>query len=328
MTALALGVLTVLWLAGTLVPLVWWLRQRRRPDLWTSLPLPAAVLNSTGTPTATGGPHSPSDLTVDLALPAPGRTARSRSRDGSPVALTGLPGGALALALPADPVRERRDHLLADLGGRLAHDLNTPLAAVLGHLDLVAHEPISEQARNSITVCQAEIARAHTLAGDLLALTRLRAGTARRAHEHAGAIAEGAASALLPLADQLDAELVVETPSDRVLVDVVADDLLRALRNLLTNALQHGLGERRRVRLCVDADSTSVTFRVQDSGPGLAPDELVRLSEPMVRGQTQAIGSGLGLAIATEVVGAHGGELTSGRNGAWAELRFTLPRTP
>ena len=64
------------------------------------------MLNTTGTPTATGGPDSPHDLTVDLALPAPGRTARSRSRDGSPVALTGLPDGALALALPADPLRD------------------------------------------------------------------------------------------------------------------------------------------------------------------------------------------------------------------------------
>ena len=320
--------LAAIWLTGVAVPLGWWLRQRRRPDLWAALPLPAALLDTTGRPVNRAGPDSPADLTADGALPARGRTSRAISRDGTPLAMSGLPGGALALALPADPLRDRRDRLLADLGSRLAHDLNTPLAAVLGHLDLIRHEAISEQARASVQVCQQEVARAHTLARDLLALTRLRAGTARRAPEHAGALAEEAASALLPLADQLDAGLTVQTPSERVLVDVAAEDLVRALRNLLLNALHHGLGEQRQVRLCVDADPRAVTFRVQDSGPGLTADKLAELSEPLARGDTNSTtpGNGLGLAIAQEVVHAHGGQLGSIQHGAWSEITFTLAR--
>lgn len=325
---MTLALLVTVWLLLAAVPFAWWLTTRRRVDVWRSLPVPAALLDADGRVRDQAGPVSEVAFGVCSGLPARGHVIRSRASDGTPVALAGVRGGALAVALPRDPVADRRDHVLADLGSRLAHDINTPLDALRGHLDLIAHEPISEPARESVRTCQRELARLQTTAQDLLAFTRLRAGGGRRAQHLAGALAEEAVAALLDRADALGATLTVDVPSERVVVDVAEGELLRALRNLVGNALTHGLGERRDVLVTVSADADTVTFSVADSGPGLTSGDLARLSQPLVRGDgVTTTGSGLGLAIVNEVLAAHGSALdVAPRNGGGTVLSFVLPR--
>jgi signal transduction histidine kinase len=190
-------------------------------------------------PRETAGPARDIDFTLTSALPAAGHVAQSTTTAGIPVALSGLRGGgALALALPADPVRDRRDRILAELGARLAHDINTPLTALQGHLELLAQDVTTDASQESVRTCRREMHRLQTTAQDLLTYTRLRAGGGRRDHHLAGALLEEAAAALLDEADALHATLTVEVPSDRVLVDVADGDLVRALRNLIANALR------------------------------------------------------------------------------------------
>jgi signal transduction histidine kinase len=325
---MTLPVLVVSWLLLALVPFGWWLATRRRVDVWKALPVPAALLGPDGAVRDQAGPVSEVAFDVAAGLPARGHVIRTRSSDGTPVALAGVRGGALAVALPRDPVADRRDHVLAELGSRLAHDINTPLDALRGHLDLIAHEPVSDTALASVRTCQRELTRLQTTAQDLLAFTRLRAGGGRRARHAAGALAEEAAAALLDRADELGATLTVDVPSERVEVDVAEGDLLRALRNLIGNALAHGLGERRDVLVTVTADADTVTFAVADSGPGLTREDVMRLSEPLTRGEgVTGPGSGLGLAIVSEVLAGHGAALDVGpRDGGGTVLSFTLPR--
>jgi signal transduction histidine kinase len=325
---MTLALLVAAWLLLAAVPFAWWLAGRRRVDVWKALPVPAALLDTDGRVRDQTGPVSGVEFDVSAGLPARGHVIRSRSADGTPVALAGVRGGALAVALPRDPVTDRRDHVLAELGSRLAHDINTPLDALRGHLDLIAHQPIADPARESVRTCQRELARLQTTAQDLLALTRLRAGGGHRAHHLAGALAEEAVAALLDRADNLGATLTVDVPSERVVVDVAEGDLLRALRNLVGNALIHGLGERRDVQVTVSADADTVTFSVADSGPGLTREDLARLSQPLVRGDgVTSTGSGLGLAIVNEVLTAHGSALdVAPRDGGGTVLSFILPR--
>jgi len=323
-------VMLTLWLLTASVPFAWWAWGRRRVDVWRSLPVPAALLGVDGKVRQRTGPATDHSFDVDTALPAKGRVARTRAVDGTRLAVTVVRGGALAVALPADPVADRRDRVLGELGARLAHDINTPLSVLFGHLDLIAHESISETARESVRTCQREMRRLQTTASDLLTLTRLRAGGGQRRPHLAGALAEEAAAGLLDRADEVGASLTVEVPSERVLVDVADAELVRALRNLVANALTHGLGERRQVVVAVDADPGSVTFSVTDSGPGLTAEDVLRLSEPLVRGDgATGAGSGLGLAIVSEVLASHGSQLdVSSPKHDGTTLSFTLPRVP
>ena len=108
---------------------------------------------------------------------------------------------------------------------------------------------------------------------------------------------------------------------------VAEADLVRALRNLIGNALAYGLGQDRAILVAVDASPDTVTFTVADSGPGLDEAELETLSQPLVRGaDTATTGSGLGLAIVAEVLAGHGTRLETSRDADRPRLHFTLPR--
>lgn len=332
--------LALFWLTLGLIPLGWWCQRRRHVDLWRAMPVPLALLDRHGQPQHRTGPASDADLTPTSGLPAPGRVARAHSADGTPLALAGLPrGGAVALALPPDPVGQRRDRVLAELGARLAHDINTPLAALHGHLDLLTHAPLDDRSLTSVRTCQRELTRLQTTAQDLLTYTRLRAGGSTRRPHLAGALAEEAAAALLQQADQHQATLTVHVPAERVMVDVSEAEIVRALRNLISNALIHGLThgpspnreDGRDVIVSVDSTHDTVTFGVSDPGPGLSSEQLLDLSQPLVRGPqalgSRSTGSGLGLAIVAEILTGHGSALRTGHDAQdRAQLSFTLPR--
>ncbi|HEU0130278.1 MAG TPA: HAMP domain-containing sensor histidine kinase [Mycobacteriales bacterium] len=316
-----------LWAASLAALAAWWLLTRRRVDTWRLWPVPAALLDAEGSVRARTGPPGGPDLAAATGVPAPGQVVRGATADGTPLAVAGFRGGALAVALPRDPVTDRRDAMLAELAPRLAHDVYTPLTAVVGHLDLLAHEPISDSARQSITVCRSEVERIATMSRDLLALTAIRGGTATRTHAYAGALAEEAVAGVLPLADEVGATVAFEAPAEAAIVDVAEGDVIRALRNLLLNALRHGLGNARRVTLRVTGTDDTVTFSVVDSGPGIPPDRLDALCQPMTRGDgATGPGSGLGLAIVAEVLRAHGSHLTVANHPDGATFAFALPR--
>jgi signal transduction histidine kinase len=260
-------------------------------------------------------------------LPASGLVLRTQTADGTEVAVTGLPGGALAVALPGGAVRRRRDQLLGELAPRLAHDVHTPLTAVTGHLDLLAHEELPETARRSVDICRREVDRIAALSRDLLALTAVRAGSAPHTVHPAASLAEEATAAVLPEADAHGVPVRVETPAGRATVRAADGELIRALRNLLRNAIQHGGGPTPEVLLRVAADEDSVCFAVSDHGPGIPPGELDRMCEPLVRGPgATGTGGGLGLAIVAEVLRAHGSKLESSRDATGSTLSFRLPR--
>lgn len=203
------------------------------------------------------------------------------------------------------------------------------MAAVVGHLDLIAHEQISPAAMVSVRTCQRELLRLQTTAADLLAYTRLRAGGGVRSLQLAGALVEDAAAAFFDRADEERVVLSVEVPDERVAVVASEGDIVRALRNLIANAFSHGLsGGGRDIVVSADADEQSVTFAVADRGPGLGAEELASLSQPLVRGPGVAgPGSGLGLAIVGEILTGHGASLQcTARGGGGAVLSFTLPR--
>lgn len=87
--------------------------------------------------------------------------------------------------------------------------------------------------------------------------------------------------------------------------------LRRALANLVDNAARHGNGEVR-VRLA----EAPLRFEIDDTGPGLAPEQMERVFEPFYQAdrarnhRRQGVGVGLGLAIARSCARAHGGDVT------------------
>ena len=103
--------------------------------------------------------------------------------------------------------------------------------------------------------------------------------------------------------------------------------LRRAIANLLDNAIKYGASAHVEVRDSAD----ELAIRVQDQGPGIAPEELEKVFEPFYRIEgsrsRETGGTGLGLAIARQIARAHGGEVALiNRPGGGLEACLSLPR--
>jgi two-component system sensor histidine kinase KdpD len=166
------------------------------------------------------------------------------------------------------------------------------------------------------------------LVGNLLEFTRLEGG-AVRVRSVPMSVEDLVGSARVALRDRLvDHPVQMDVPADcpPVLVDEVL--IQSVLINLLDNAVKYS-PPGSPITISSQADSQAVTVTVSDRGPGLMPDEVVRVFDKFFRGHSQAGvgGAGLGLAIVKGVVEAHGGSvLARNRVGGGAEFAFTLPR--
>ena len=122
-----------------------------------------------------------------------------------------------------------------------------------------------------------------------------------------------------------------DLPDEEVLAEVDPRRIERILRNLLTNALDHGEGHP--VEVIVAADSDAVAVLVRDHGIGLEPGQQDLVFTRFWRGDPsrdrRTGGTGLGLSISLEDARLHGGWLQAwGAPGQGSAFRLTLPRSP
>jgi signal transduction histidine kinase len=129
--------------------------------------------------------------------------------------------------------------------------------------------------------------------------------------------------------DDGPADIAIEatcTPEDAT-ARIDPGDLSQVLANLVRNSLQamRESGRGRRITVAARRDATGVAFSVSDDGPGIAPEHLSRIFEPLYT--TRPGGTGLGLSISRDLVEAHGGRLTvASTPGRGAQFTIHLPQ--
>jgi two-component system OmpR family sensor kinase len=218
--------------------------------------------------------------------------------------------------------RERR--FIADA----AHELRTPIAALAvqaENLDMAATEPdrIARSAK-----LKAGIRRTAHLLEQLLDHARY-AGDAKRVNEaiDISSVARTVVADFLPLAARRSIDLGF-TKSEHVLVKVDESAVATVVRNLVANALQY-TPSGGRVDIGVFTSQNEAILEVEDSGPGVPPEDLDRIVDPFTRGpDPRGEGTGLGLSIVSRIARTAGGRLgLENRDGAGSGLRarVTLP---
>jgi signal transduction histidine kinase len=123
----------------------------------------------------------------------------------------------------------------------------------------------------------------------------------------------------------VDLRLERENPPDSV--DGDAEQLRRALHNLIKNAVEVASGEPITLRCGSPADESRWWIEIEDRGPGLPGSVAETLGAQQV--STRTGGSGLGLAIVSQVAAAHGGTVAARTGGGGGTiLRLDLSRRP
>ncbi|MBL0938761.1 MAG: HAMP domain-containing protein [Gemmatimonadaceae bacterium] len=207
-----------------------------------------------------------------------------------------------------------------------SHELRTPLAIIRGEADVTLRRPQrpEDEYREAMTVVHAESLRLSRIVDDLFLLARTDAGGALTAPlpiDPQGLVTSVLRS-VRTLADERHVTLQASLEALDGDCDIRGEESLlrRLLLNLLDNALKHaprGSTIHVAARTIVDTDERFIGIRVQDEGPGIAPDLRARVFERFVHGVASDMrsatstppGAGLGLAIAQAIAHAHGGRI-------------------
>jgi two-component system OmpR family sensor kinase len=191
-----------------------------------------------------------------------------------------------------------------------SHELRTPLTSIRGYAELARMQRAAGgDAQDNLSRIESEGTRMSRLVEDLLMLARGDQPGGEPVRE------------LIDLSDVID-EAVRATraahPDRRIDADIVPgvhvvgdrDQLLRAVRNLITNAAVHTAADRA-IHVACRSEPGATIVQVVDGGPGLPPEEAAHVFERFWRADKARSrargGSGLGLSIVQSIIAGHGG---------------------
>lgn len=218
--------------------------------------------------------------------------------------------GRIEVAFAARAASEDRlRRFLADA----SHELRTPLTSIRGYaelFDLGIRDRPGDLAASMHSI-KSEAVRMGTLVDDLFLLAQL--------DRERPLVFDD-----VDLGDVVDASIagfVVADPASTIVSDVGAPVPVRGDRqrlrqvvdNLVGNAIAH-TPDGTAVRVGAAIEGADAVLTVHDDGPGIDPDDVVRIFEPFYRSDPSRArstgGAGLGLAIVSAIVAAHGGTVT------------------
>jgi two-component system phosphate regulon sensor histidine kinase PhoR len=213
---------------------------------------------------------------------------------------------------------EQAEVMRRDFVANVSHEIRTPLTVLAGFVETLQSLPLNEQERQRYLGLMAQQAgRMQTLVVDLLMLSRLEGSPLPPTQEWTSV------NALLHQCEQdahdLSSVLGARTQAVRFSVDEDCEisgsvaELLSAMSNLVGNAMRYTPTDGAIEVVWKMQPGGGAVFSVKDTGPGIAPEHLGRLTERFYRvdrsRSRETGGTGLGLAIVKHVAQRHGAEL-------------------
>jgi len=219
-------------------------------------------------------------------------------------------------------MEQQRQNMVADI----AHELRTPLSVIQGNVEAMLDGvlPASPEELESI---HQETILLNRLIGDLRTLSLAEAGQLaldKQPLDLSEMVTRVAEKYRLRAEEQNVALSVQVAPNLRVSAD--AGRIEQALVNLIENALRYGASDAGgQVTLGARIVPGGVEAWVSDTGPGIAPEDLLHVFERFWRSEKSG-GSGIGLALVKQLVEAHGGHVSvESTPGQGATFRVVLP---
>jgi PAS domain S-box-containing protein len=223
----------------------------------------------------------------------------------------------------------RKDQFLA----MLAHELRNPLAPIRNAVEILRLMPDHVEAvQSATTLMDRQIAQMVRLVDDLLDVSRISRGKIElrvSQVELVSAVSEVVES-IRPLASELKHALTSSLPSEPITVNADPTRLAQLVGNLLHNACKF-TPPGGQISIRVERDGQHAAICVTDTGVGIAADQLSRIFEMFVQGDTSLeraqSGLGIGLTLVKQLTEMHGGavEGRSAGQGMGSEFTVRLP---
>jgi two-component system NtrC family sensor kinase len=215
-------------------------------------------------------------------------------------------------------VQSERLATLGQLAASVAHEINNPVSGVLNLSmlleRLMAHGtyPPGREAefRKYLSLISTETARVGRIVSDLLAFSR------RSKPQRAPADLNKLVRTTMGLAEHklklISAEVVLDLQENLPPVECDSSQIQQVILNLVLNgaqAMQPNGGGKLTVRTRLIPQENTVELCVQDTGEGIAPENLSKIFDPFFTTKAEGKGVGLGLAVLYGIVKAHEGEV-------------------
>jgi signal transduction histidine kinase len=234
----------------------------------------------------------------------------------------------LRASAPLDVIRRRQAEFTADA----SHELRTPLTVVEAEVDLaLSRTRTPEEYEAVLQRIGGEGRRLRRIVDDLLWLARADGGPTEPAVSEkvdVTSVVAACTDRFQVVAERLGVTLsFYGDDGERCSVHAVPEWIDRLAGVLLDNACKYA-GRGGRVEVRVQAAGARIGLRVDDSGPGIAPEDQATVFDRFHRASTEPGGAGLGLAIADSVVRMTGGSWAIGRSplgGARMEVWWRRP---
>ena len=208
----------------------------------------------------------------------------------------------------------------------VSHELRTPLTAIRGHVEALREGLVEdpETRTASLNVIAAEAGRLERLVGDVLDLAKLdtRRFTVLREEVDMARLLDRAHAVFTEEAKRRGIDYEQDVGAEPVIVSD-GDRVLQIITNLLANAFRW-TPDGGRVDLSLRSENGRIHVAVEDTGPGIGPEEQERIFRPFWTHDGK--GTGLGLAIAKELALALGGRIElNSELGRGSRFELVLP---
>ena len=240
----------------------------------------------------------------------------------------GEPGAAVLLFEDQTEKRRLQEQLLqsekmsaiGQLIAGVAHDLNNPLASVVGFSDLLGEAAdVPPRLAEPLAVIRQEAERASAIVRNLLSFARRQEG--ERQLQSIRPILESTHQLLKNqlLAARIELSLTFE-PGLRE-VEVHANQIKQVFVNIINNAAQaiastRAREGRGRIAIATKCEPDGLSVNISDNGPGIPEAVAQRVFEPFFSTKSEGEGTGLGLSISLGIVKEHGGNISVDPGGA------------
>ncbi len=243
----------------------------------------------------------------------------------------------IALRRSAEAALERSNEEKAWLMSVAAHDLRSPLNAIMMAADLIDRDLSAETGakpsihRDALRSIQEGALRMRRLIENLLDLRAVEEGRLELEIEPADARAllDDVVTLYRPVAQQKGIALRIDPGAEPCVARCNADALRQVLENLVGNALKYSPADSEIV-LNIQKQDEAIVVEVADTGPGIPSEECDRIFERFHRGRNRAHGResshGLGLSISKVLVEAQKGTIwCRSEPGRGSQFGFTVP---
>ncbi len=199
---------------------------------------------------------------------------------------------------------EERMAVLANIAGSLSHEIRNPLAAIDTSVYLIKMklDDPDEKVTVYLERISSNVKKATAIIESLLNLTQTEKPKTER-RSLSDLVSDILSGADIPIA----ITIMTRYPDHPVLVEVDAEQIRMALKNVIANAVQAMKGSGALNFSVRRANNGFVELAVADTGPGIPPENIDKIFDPLFT--TKAQGIGFGLSLAKMIVENHGGTI-------------------